>query len=94
MRKFGCNVLAVSQQYDIIKGSAVRGAIFGESNELPITDHLSPFDALTLAQGWPLTSLHSREAPRTPAFAPSSETSRGYGGQAVLVVVLVLENGC
>ena len=31
MRKFGCNILAVVQQYDIIKGSAVRGALIGNS---------------------------------------------------------------
>jgi hypothetical protein len=35
MRKFGCNILAVVQQYDIIKDSAVRGAMIGNSNELP-----------------------------------------------------------
>src|SRR5258707_11710861 len=35
MRKFGCNILAVIQQYDIIKESAVRGAMIGNSNELP-----------------------------------------------------------
>jgi hypothetical protein len=34
MRKFGCNILAVVQQYDIIKESAVRGAMIGNSNEL------------------------------------------------------------
>jgi len=31
MRKFGCNILAVVQQYDIIKDSAVRGAMIGNS---------------------------------------------------------------
>jgi hypothetical protein len=31
MRKFGCNILAVIQQYDIIKESAVRGAMIGNS---------------------------------------------------------------
>jgi hypothetical protein len=34
MRKFGCNILAVVQQYDIIKDSAVRGATIGNSNIL------------------------------------------------------------
>ena len=34
MRKFGCNILAVIQQYDIIKESAVRGAMIDTSNEL------------------------------------------------------------
>src|SRR5258707_60201 len=31
MRKFGCNILAVVQQYDIIKNSPVRGAVIGNS---------------------------------------------------------------
>jgi hypothetical protein len=35
MRKFGCNILAVVQQYDIIKDSAVRGAMIGNSKILP-----------------------------------------------------------
>ena len=35
MRKFGCNILAVIQQYDIIKESAVRGAMIGNSKMLP-----------------------------------------------------------
>lgn len=35
MRKVGgCNILAVVQQYDIIKDSAVRGAMIGNSNIL------------------------------------------------------------
>jgi hypothetical protein len=34
MRKFGCNILAVIQQYDIIKESAVRGATIGNSKML------------------------------------------------------------
>jgi hypothetical protein len=34
MRKFGCNILAVIQQYDIIKESAVRGAMIGNSKTL------------------------------------------------------------
>jgi hypothetical protein len=31
MREFGCNILAVVQQYDIIKDSPVRGAMIGNS---------------------------------------------------------------
>jgi len=31
MRKFGCNILAVVQQYDAIKNSPVRGAMIGNS---------------------------------------------------------------
>jgi hypothetical protein len=33
MRKFGCNILAVVQQYDIIKDSPVRGAMIGNSKK-------------------------------------------------------------
>ena len=31
MRKFGCNILAVVQQYDVLKTSEVRGAMIGNS---------------------------------------------------------------
>jgi hypothetical protein len=31
MRKFGCNILAVVQQYDVLKASEVRGAVLGNS---------------------------------------------------------------
>src|SRR6476660_7477808 len=31
IRKFGCNILAVLQQYDVIKDSPVRGAMIGNS---------------------------------------------------------------
>ena len=34
MQTFGCNILAVIQQYDIIKDSAVRGAMIGNSKKL------------------------------------------------------------
>jgi type IV secretory pathway VirB4 component len=33
MRKFGCTILAVIQQYEIVKNSPVRGAMIGNSNE-------------------------------------------------------------
>ena len=33
MRKFGCNILAVVQQYDTIKDSRVRGAMIGNSKK-------------------------------------------------------------
>ena len=35
MRKFGCNILAVVQQYDVIKDSPVRGAMIGNSKMFP-----------------------------------------------------------
>ena len=31
MRKFGCNILAVVQQYEVLKASEVRGAMIGNS---------------------------------------------------------------
>src|SRR6202011_259706 len=33
MRKFGCNILAVVQQYDVLKTSEVRGAMIGNSKK-------------------------------------------------------------
>jgi hypothetical protein len=43
MRKFGCNILAVVQQYDIIKDSAVRGAMIGNSKMLlPVNCFMRP----------------------------------------------------
>jgi hypothetical protein len=33
MRKFGCNILAVVQQYDVLKASEVRGAVLGNSKK-------------------------------------------------------------
>ena len=38
MRKFGCNILAVVQQYDIIQESPVRGAMIGTQRCLPPLD--------------------------------------------------------
>jgi hypothetical protein len=35
MRKFGCNILAVVQQYDVLRNSAARGAIIGNSKMFP-----------------------------------------------------------
>jgi hypothetical protein len=45
MRKFGCNILAVIQQYDIIKDSPVRGAMIGNSKMFVITAQQSREDA-------------------------------------------------
>ena len=42
MRKFGCNILAVVQQYDIIKESPVRGAMIGNSKMLTTVGFNSP----------------------------------------------------
>jgi hypothetical protein len=45
MRKFGCNILAVVQQYDVIKNSSVRGAMIGNSKMFLITAQQSRDDA-------------------------------------------------
>ena len=45
MRKFGCNILAVVQQYDVIKDSPVRGAMIGNSKMFLITSQQSREDA-------------------------------------------------
>ena len=43
-RKFGCNILAVVQQYDIIKDSAVRGAMIGNSKILLKLNFAAPME--------------------------------------------------
>ena len=45
MRKFGCNILAVVQQYDVIKDSPVRGAMIGNSKMFMMTSQQSREDA-------------------------------------------------
>ena len=45
MRKFGCNILAVVQQYDVLKDSEVRGAMIGNSKMFFITSQQSREDA-------------------------------------------------
>jgi hypothetical protein len=35
MRKFGCNILAVVQQYDVLRESEAGGAIIGNSKMFP-----------------------------------------------------------
>ena len=45
MRKFGCNILAVVQQYDVLKASAVRGAMIGNSKMFFVTSQQSRDDA-------------------------------------------------
>jgi len=71
MRKFGCNILAVVQQYDVIKDSAVRGAMIGNSKILSAVG-LNEVDAYFYAkqtgdksQGW---SLQWSEILLTPDF--------------------------
>ena len=45
MRKFGCNILAVVQQYDVLKTSEVRGAMIGNSKMFFVTAQQSRDDA-------------------------------------------------
>jgi TraG P-loop domain len=45
MRKFGCNILAVVQQYDVLKASDVRGAMIGNSKMFFVTSQQSRDDA-------------------------------------------------
>jgi hypothetical protein len=45
MRKFGCNILAVVQQYDVLKTSEVRGAMIGNSKMFFVTSQQSQADA-------------------------------------------------
>ena len=45
MRKFGCNILAVVQQYDVLKVSEVRGAMIGNSKMFFVTSQQSREDA-------------------------------------------------
>jgi type IV secretion system protein TrbE len=55
MRKFGCNILAVVQQYDIIKNSPVRGAMIGNSKMFLITAQQSRDDAREIGEALSLS---------------------------------------
>jgi hypothetical protein len=50
MRKFGCNILAVVQQYEVLKNSKVRGAVMGNSKVFFITAQQSVEDAEDIGQ--------------------------------------------
>ncbi|MBV9489688.1 MAG: hypothetical protein JO069_08195, partial [Verrucomicrobia bacterium] len=50
MRKFGCNILAVVQQYDVIKQSPVRGAMIGNSKMFFVTAQQSREDARDIGE--------------------------------------------
>src|SRR5271157_2397613 len=62
MRNFGCNILAVVQQYDVIKDSPVRGAMIGNSkmflklNSGRLPGILSP--AAKVCVQYPVVPLH------------------------------------
>ncbi len=55
MRKFGCNILAVVQQYDILKQSPVRGAMIGNSKMFLITSQQSREDAHDIGEALSLS---------------------------------------
>jgi type IV secretion system protein TrbE len=55
MRKFGCNILAVVQQYDVIKNSPVRGAMIGNSKMFMVTSQQSREDAMEIGQALDLS---------------------------------------
>jgi type IV secretion system protein TrbE len=55
MRKFGCNILAVVQQYDIVKDSPVRSAMVGNSKMHLITAQQSYEDAQDIGKALQLS---------------------------------------
>jgi hypothetical protein len=55
MRKFGCNILAVVQQYDVLKNSPVRGAMIGNSKMFLITSQQSREDAKEVGEALSLS---------------------------------------
>src|SRR6201985_2408874 len=55
MRKFGCNILAVVQQYEIIKDSAVTGAMIGNSKMFLITAQQSREDLKEIGEALSLS---------------------------------------
>ena len=68
MRKFGCNILAVVQQYDVIKNSPVRGAVIGNSKMFIVTAQQSREDARDIGQALGLSektveTIHSYPLP-------------------------------
>lgn len=78
MRKFGCNILAVVQQYDAIKKSPVRGALMGNSKMFFITAQQSADDAREIGEALELNqatvkAFSSYELPEL--MAPSQRYS-------------------
>jgi hypothetical protein len=72
MRKFGCNILAVVQQYDVIKNSPVRGAVIGNSKMFMVTAQQSREDAKDIGQALGLSektveTIHSYPLPELMA---------------------------
>ncbi|MBV9674320.1 MAG: hypothetical protein JO076_16040, partial [Verrucomicrobia bacterium] len=56
MRKFGCNILAVIQQYEVLKNSPARGAMIGNSKMFLITSQQSREDAQEIGTALSLSS--------------------------------------
>jgi len=89
MRKFGCNILAVVQQYDVIKNSPVRGAVIGNSKrflklkfQAIVEGPCRKSPSLTLVSPIPprpsdtLKSARSKLREPTPENTDSSSTSQ------------------
>ena len=61
MRKFGCNILAVVQQYDVIRDSPVRGAMIGNSKIFPELKYgnraCTSTEASQMLTGWSIDVL-------------------------------------
>ena len=55
MRKFGCNILAVVQQYDVLRNSEARGAIIGNSKMFLVTSQQSREDAKEIGEALSLS---------------------------------------
>ncbi|HKM57740.1 MAG TPA: hypothetical protein VJX28_03275, partial [Chthoniobacterales bacterium] len=55
MRKFGCIILAVVQQYDVLRNSEARGAIIGNSKMFLITSQQSREDAKEIGEALSLS---------------------------------------
>ena len=75
MRKFGCNILAVIQQYDIVKSSPVRSAMIGNSKMHLITAQQSYEDAQDIGKALQLSqrAVSSIMSYTLPELQPASE---------------------
>ena len=75
MRKFGCNILAVVQQYEILKNSKVRGAVMGNSKVFFITAQQSVEDAEEIGEALELNRRAVETVRRytLPEYMPATE---------------------
>ena len=75
MRKFGCNILAVVQQYEVLKNSKVRGAVMGNSKVYFITAQQSVEDAEDIGQALELNrrTVETIRRYTLPEYMPAME---------------------